>query len=140
MWQGERERERVSQIFILLHKPYFVKLSTKGKGIRNVQKIVHVVYECPQSYNNVRLCLHNYVGKLVVIKCSNMCNVQNEKKLAFTITKNYGAGKNHANFVTEGIFYVIFSLFILYTMQICSRSYCLHIYNKLGHGSSWKKF
>ena len=42
-WQGEGGY----QMSILLHKPYFVKLSTKGEGIKNVQKTVHMVYGWP---------------------------------------------------------------------------------------------
>ena len=34
----------VCLMFILLHKPYFIKWSIKGEGIKNVQKTVHMIY------------------------------------------------------------------------------------------------
>ena len=34
----------VSQITFLLHKPYLVKVTTKGEGVKNTQKFDHVVY------------------------------------------------------------------------------------------------
>ena len=32
-------------MFMLLHKPYLVKLSTKGEVVKIVQKIVHIFYK-----------------------------------------------------------------------------------------------
>ena len=47
-WKGEGVKGRgVSQISILLHKPYLVKWSAKEGGVINVQKTVHMVYGWP---------------------------------------------------------------------------------------------
>ena len=35
---------------ILLHKPYLIKVTTKGEGVKNTQKIDHVVYGWPLTF------------------------------------------------------------------------------------------
>ena len=42
--RGQLMGEGVSQINILLHKSYFVKVITQGEGARNIQKFDHLVY------------------------------------------------------------------------------------------------
>ena len=43
-WQGGGG---VCQMSILLHKPYLVKWSIKGRGVINIQNSVHMVYGRP---------------------------------------------------------------------------------------------
>ena len=45
---------------ILLHKPYFVKLSTNGEE-NKMSKTVHMVYGCPQTYN-IRHILNSWLS------------------------------------------------------------------------------
>ena len=45
----------VSQMSMLLHKPYLVKWSTKGEGVTNIQKTVHMVYGCPHTSPSLAL-------------------------------------------------------------------------------------
>ena len=42
---GHGRGRGVSQMSMLLHKPYFVKWSTRG--VKNLQKTVHMIYGCP---------------------------------------------------------------------------------------------
>ena len=42
------------QLTILLHKHYFVKVTTKGEGVKNNQKFGHVVYGWPPSHHELK--------------------------------------------------------------------------------------
>ena len=49
-WQGSSLSGGGGQMSKIVHKPYLVKLSTKGGGgVKNVQKSVHMIYEWPLS-------------------------------------------------------------------------------------------
>ena len=50
--RGQLRGRVVSQMIILLHKPYLVKVTTKGRGgVKNTQNFDHVVYGWPLSAN-----------------------------------------------------------------------------------------
>ena len=50
----ELEGEGVSQMSMLLHKPYLVKWSTKGGGGSKIsKKTVHMVYGCPFNMKSI---------------------------------------------------------------------------------------
>ena len=40
---------------ISLHKPYLVKVTTKGEGVKNTQKFDHVVYKSPLGGSHLML-------------------------------------------------------------------------------------
>ena len=61
-WEGRG----VSQMTILLHKPYLVKVTTKGKGVQNTQKIDHVVYGWPLQGSS------KFSRQIEAIKTSNL--------------------------------------------------------------------
>ena len=49
--RGQLKGEGVSQMTILLHKPYLVKVITKGEGVKNTKKLIMWFMDDPLGLN-----------------------------------------------------------------------------------------
>ena len=76
-------------MFIFLHKPYLLKWSTKGEGVKNVQKSVHKVYVRPLTMRSPFQIKNDCVMLLLTyqIKISGICNTALFKRANYPISQ-----------------------------------------------------